>query len=270
MLKTKKIGMFIDSENIPHNAVEQVINQVEALGNTIIKKAYGDFTVPFFSEQWSKVNKDFKVKLIQSNRSSSGKSSTDMAMAIDIMDTLYENSIDVYCITSGDSDFLPLVNRIKKAGKTVVVCAVEGHTNKAMITEAHFAFYVNLKETKKEKSEVKISETIKPTKSPVRTPVKSQNSTHTSPTFLKSSLRESTQEKLSLNYIKEKIEKIINMKKDKVCDNKLDLTFVSGTFGNHHPGLKYKEYGCSNFLSLMRLLKYKTEMDSNNKVYILL
>lgn len=248
MLKTKKIGLFIDSENMPHNAIQQIIDKIQLLGNLSIKKAYGDFKIPGFSEKWNKASSEHELKLIQSNRSSSGKSSTDMAMAIDIMDTLHKNSVDVYCITSGDSDFLPLVNRIKNAGKTVIVCAVEGQTNKAMMTESHLSFYIELKS---EKSELKKPPVLpKSNKPSVSIPVQIY-----------------TDNKFPLNTIKEKIEVIIESKKDKISDNKLDMTFISGTFGNRYPGLKYKEYGCKNFSSLMSLLKYKTLME-NDKVYI--
>ena len=250
MLKTKKIGLFIDSENMPHNAIKQIIDKIQLLGNLNIKKAYGDFKVPGFSEKWNKASSDYELKLIQSNRSSSGKSSTDMAMAIDIMDTLHKNSVDVYCITSGDSDFLPLVNRIKNAGKTVIVCAVEGQTNRAMMTGSHLSFYIELK-SEKEKSETKKTSVL-PEKNnhPISIPVQIY-----------------TDNKFPLTTIKEKIEVIIESKKDKISNNKLDMTFISGTFGNRYPGLKYKEYGCKNFSSLMSLLKYKTLME-NDKIYI--
>ena len=49
-----------------------------------------------------------------------GKNATDMMMTIDMMDLLFHKKIDVFCIVSSDSDFTPLVMRIKMEGKQVI------------------------------------------------------------------------------------------------------------------------------------------------------
>ena len=48
------------------------------------------------------------------------KNTADMVLAVDAMDQLYKNGVDVFCIVSSDSDFAPLVNKIIEEGRTVI------------------------------------------------------------------------------------------------------------------------------------------------------
>ena len=57
----------------------------------------------------------------QYHSNKSGKNSSDIRLAIEAIDLLYNNPIDTFVIVSSDSDFVPLVGKLRSSGKSVIV-----------------------------------------------------------------------------------------------------------------------------------------------------
>jgi uncharacterized protein (TIGR00288 family) len=117
-ISEQKIALFIDCDNISHNAIEEIINELSNYGVTYIKNAYGDWKKPLM-KGWQEELQKFAIKPIQQFAYTKQKNATDMAMVIDIMDLLYENKIDAFAIATSDSDFTPIVMRILREGMEV-------------------------------------------------------------------------------------------------------------------------------------------------------
>jgi uncharacterized protein (TIGR00288 family) len=117
--KFKNIAVFIDAENISHNFLEDISENIALYGIVSVRRIYGDWT----SEKmkgWKPLLLEYAIQPIQQFSNTVGKNSTDSALIIDAMDLLYQPHFDCFCIVSSDSDFTRLANRIREQGKYVV------------------------------------------------------------------------------------------------------------------------------------------------------
>jgi uncharacterized protein (TIGR00288 family) len=138
MAEETKLAVFIDFENLAlgfkemgtsarRNAkrqpgifdVTRVLERLVEKGKIIVKVAYADWTS--FSEYRSKMH-DAGVQLMEiPERGLSGKNFADMQLCVDAMDMCYaKEHVNTFVIVSGDSDFTPLVSKLKENGKTVI------------------------------------------------------------------------------------------------------------------------------------------------------
>src|SRR4030095_2383513 len=76
----------------------------------------------------------------------SGKNSADIRMVVDALDLCYQKShIDAFCLLSGDSDFSPLVHKLKENDKRVIGCGVKNSTSDLLVAGCdEFIFYDDL------------------------------------------------------------------------------------------------------------------------------
>lgn len=150
---THTLAVFLDLENIAlgaHDArfapfdIGKVFERLLLKGNIVVKKAYCDF------ERY----KDFKRPLHEAafelieipHVRQSGKNSADIRMVVDALDLCYTNEhVDAFAIISGDSDFSPLVSKLRENGKTVIGVGVKNSTSDLFISNCdEFIYYDDL------------------------------------------------------------------------------------------------------------------------------
>lgn len=113
--RSDKLAVLIDADNTSIKVIESLLREITKFGTAYVKRVYGDWTSNQMST-WKKVLNNFALTPIQQFAYTSGKNSTDIALIIDAMDLLYTDKFDGFCIVSSDSDFTPLVNRIRQNG----------------------------------------------------------------------------------------------------------------------------------------------------------
>jgi uncharacterized protein (TIGR00288 family) len=147
------LAVFLDLENIARGAVDahfpafdigKVFERLLLKGNIVVKKAYCDF------DRY----KDFKRPLHEAafelieipHVRQSGKNSADIRMVVDALDLCYTNShVNAFAIISGDSDFSPLVSKLRENGKTVIGLGVKNSTSDLFISNCdEFIYYDDL------------------------------------------------------------------------------------------------------------------------------
>ena len=147
------LAVFIDFENLAqgfkHTTKEEfdvtrVLERLVEKGKVIVKVAYAD---------WSRYAK-YKQQLHESaielieipKRSMTGKNSADIRLCVDAMDLCYaKEHIDTFVIVSGDSDFSPLVSKLKENGKRVIGLGMKGSTSVLLSDNCdEFIFYESL------------------------------------------------------------------------------------------------------------------------------
>jgi len=117
--KFKNIAVLIDAENISHNFLEDISENIALYGIVSVRRIYGDWT----SERmkgWKALLLEYAIQPIQQFSNTVGKNSTDSALIIDAMDLMYLQHFDCFCIVSSDSDFTRLASRIREQGKYVI------------------------------------------------------------------------------------------------------------------------------------------------------
>jgi len=115
MAGTKKIALLIDCDNVSHNSIEGVLEELATYGMVNIRHAHGDWNNPLLSG-WIEKLHPHAIRPIQQFAYTKGKNATDAAMIIDAMDLLWSNSLDGFALMTSDSDFTPLVLRIVENG----------------------------------------------------------------------------------------------------------------------------------------------------------
>lgn len=113
-----KIALLIDCDNVSHNAIDGVLNELAKYGVINIRHAYGNWKSRQLSG-WEEKLHPFAIKPIQQFAYTTGKNATDAAMIIDAMDILYTHDLDGFALMTSDSDFTPLVTRILASGLKV-------------------------------------------------------------------------------------------------------------------------------------------------------
>src|SRR2546422_932295 len=118
----RKLAMFTDFENIARGVKEAQYKQFELKlvlerllekGKIIVRRAYADWNR--FTE-YKRPFHEFAIELIDVPQSRySGKNSADIRMVVDALDLAYGKShIDAFALVSGDSDFSPLVSKLRE------------------------------------------------------------------------------------------------------------------------------------------------------------
>lgn len=149
------IAVFVDFENLalgvnemrPKTAefkIALVLKRLLEKGRIVFKRAYCDWS------GYRSAVREFHghgVELIDIPRSrASGKNSADIHMVVDAMDLCYSKShIDTFALLSGDSDFSPLVAKLKENRKRVIGCGVRNSTSDLLIGGCdEFIYYDDL------------------------------------------------------------------------------------------------------------------------------
>ena len=116
--KLNNIALLIDADNTTPAGIDPVLTVLAELGQVNIRRAYGNFSKPALA-RWSKITGTYGIRPQQQFDLTKGKNATDMAMTIDAIDLLYQGKVDGFGIMSSDSDFTPLVTRLRQDGLIV-------------------------------------------------------------------------------------------------------------------------------------------------------
>src|SRR5829696_3464988 len=163
---TTNIAMFCDFENVAlgvrdaHYArfdIDKVLERLLLKGSIVVKKAYCD---------WERY-KEYKAPMHEASFElieiphvrMSGKNSADIRMVVDALDLCYTKAhVDTFVIVSGDSDFSPLVSKLRENNKIVIGVGVKSSTSDLLIANCdEFIYYDDLvrekakKQTRKKK-----------------------------------------------------------------------------------------------------------------------
>ena len=123
----QNIALLIDADNTTPQAIDPVLTVMAELGQVNIRRAYGNFAKDNLA-RWDKITNKFGIRPHQQFDVSKGKNATDMAMTIDAIDLLYQGKVDGFGIMSSDSDFTPLVTRLRQDGLIVYGFGSSGKT----------------------------------------------------------------------------------------------------------------------------------------------
>ena len=174
----RNIAVFCDFENVaigikeanyPDFKIRPVLERLLLKGSIVVKKAYCDW------DRYKEYKRDmheaaFELIEIPHVRQS-GKNSADIRMVVDALDLCYTKShIDAFVIISGDSDFSPLISKLKENGKSVIGIGVRGSASSLLIGNCdEFIFYEDLVQIRA--AQIKAAQVKAPHKTPARQPV---------------------------------------------------------------------------------------------------
>jgi len=149
----QNLAIFCDFENVALGVrdarikkfnIKLVLERLLVKGTVVVKKAYCDWER---YQEFKAVMHDAAFELIEiPHTRQSGKNSADIRMVVDALDLCYtKEHIDTFVIVSGDSDFSPLVSKLRENNKTVIGVGVKSSTSDLLMNNCdEFIFYDDL------------------------------------------------------------------------------------------------------------------------------
>jgi len=237
------MALFCDFENVALGVrdakyaqfdIKKVLERLLLKGSIVVKKAYCD---------WDRY-KEFKATMHEAafelieipHVRQSGKNSADIRMVVDALDLCYTKAhVDTFVIISGDSDFSPLVSKLRENNKYVIGIGVKDSTSDLLSANCdEFIFYddlVRAQEAKKKQAAKKAP--AKPASGAAKSP---------------EAKNEEDKRQEALDFIVETVEALIA---ERGSDEKIWGSMVKTTMQRRKPGFTESSYGYRSFKELV-------------------
>jgi uncharacterized protein (TIGR00288 family) len=276
------LALFCDFENVALGVrdakydrfdIRPVLERLLVKGSIVVKKAYCD---------WERY-KEFKTGMHEAafemieipHVRQSGKNSADIRMVVDALDLCYtKEHIDTFVIISGDSDFSPLVSKLRENAKTVIGVGVKNSTSDLLMSNCdEFIFYDDL--VRQKKAAPKRSRSRAKAKVPAKTDPKIERAETSVARSDESRL--SDEGKSSDDLAHEGIDLVIEtaeaLYEERGERGKLWGSMVKQTLKRRRPGFNESFYGFSSFSDLLEEAQARgdleLELDEKSGGYII-
>jgi uncharacterized LabA/DUF88 family protein len=267
------MALFCDFENVALGVqdakyerfdIGKVLERLLLKGSIVVKKAYCD---------WDRY-KAFKAPMHEASFElieiphvrQSGKNSADIRMVVDALDLCYTKShVETFVIISGDSDFSPLVSKLRENNKVVIGVGVKNSTSDLLIANCdEFIFYDDLVREKKRPAARKPAARV-PAGEPLKAPAKTSSEDDKSPP--KKSDEERTQKGLDL--VVETVEALVA---ERGGEEKIWGSMVKQALKRRKPGFTESYHGFRSFNAMLEAAEkrgnLKLERDEKSGGYI--
>jgi uncharacterized protein (TIGR00288 family) len=261
--RTKNLALFCDFENIALGVrdakyarfdIEEILERLLVKGNIVVKKAYCD---------WERY-KDFKADMHEASFElieiphvrQSGKNSADIRLVVDALDLCYTKShVDTFVVISGDSDFSPLVSKLRENNKVVIGVGVKESTSNLLIANCdEFIYYDDI---------VRQTERRKPPKK--KTNDKKENGDSPS-----SSGNKSQRQEKAFEWVLETMDDLFS---ERDPEEKVWGSMVKQALKRRKPGFSERYHGFRSFSELLEQMEerkmLKLEHDQKSGGYII-
>jgi uncharacterized protein (TIGR00288 family) len=246
----RNMAVFCDFENIALGVREakydkfdmkKVLERLLVKGSIVVKKAYCD---------WERY-KDFKAPMHEAafemieipHVRQSGKNSADIRMVVDALDLCYTKAhVDTFVIISGDSDFSPLVSKLRENNKEVIGVGVKHSTSDLLIANCdEFIFYDDLV---REKSQARRGGGRK---KPAAKPVAAPKTPATEPVEAEEGASDDKTQK-AIDLVVNTFEALVS---ERGGDDKIWGSMVKQALKRRNPGFNETYHGFKSFNSLL-------------------
>jgi uncharacterized protein (TIGR00288 family) len=149
----ERVALFVDYENLALGARDRgldldpsvVMNALSERGRIVVRRAYADWTL-FSDDRQKMMGQRIELIEIPQRTGMVRKNAADIKLAVDALELAFERAyITTFVIASGDSDFTPLVLKLRELNKQVIGVGVEGSTSQLLPGACdEFLFYERL------------------------------------------------------------------------------------------------------------------------------
>ena len=266
------MALFCDFENvalgvrdakIPKFQMRLVLERLLLKGSIVVKKAYCDWDR---YKEFKPTMHDAAFELIEiPHTRQSGKNSADIRMVVDALDLCYtKEHIDTFVIISGDSDFSPLVSKLRENAKTVIGIGVKNSTSDLLMNNCdEFIYYDDLvrasASTKSRKPAKK--------KTPAKQPAKKSAAAQKTPSS-EDAGKDWEKHDEGIDLVLETAEGLIAERGDRVWGS-----MIKQTLKRRRPGFNESFYGFKSFSDLLEEAEDRgfldLEMDERSGGYVI-
>jgi len=168
MKNSLRIALLIDADNASVSTLDYVLGEIADLGMANVRRAYGDWGSPHL-KGWREALLSNAIQPVQQIAYTNKGNASDMAMVIEAMDLLHAGAFDAFALMSSDSDFTPLVMRLRSANMHVYGFG-KSQAPTAFKRACSVFFYVDAQEEATSSPEHKVEAAAPPT--PITSPAK--------------------------------------------------------------------------------------------------
>ncbi len=137
----RQVAVLIDTENVGMGPMPWLFDQISDVGRIIVRRAYADWSGTVVKRDQLL---EMGIELIEVFRSaSSGKNSSDIRLVIDAIDLLYQSPVDTFVVVSSDSDFVPLVSKLRAAGREVIGAGRKATASRTLVRSCDRYIYLD-------------------------------------------------------------------------------------------------------------------------------
>jgi len=238
--ETRNLAVFCDFENVALGVrdakyekfdIGRVLEKLLLKGSIVVKKAYCD---------WDRY-KEFKSDMHEASFElieiphvrMSGKNSADIRMVVDALDLCYTKAhVDTFVIISGDSDFSPLVSKLRENDKTVIGVGVKNSSSDLLVANCdEFIFYDDLVREKPGRRQPRKKPQAKPAAAGEGAPKDNEDKTED-----------------ALELVMQTVEALIA---ERGAEEKIWGSMVKQALKRRNPGFNESYYGFSSFSKLL-------------------
>jgi uncharacterized protein (TIGR00288 family) len=241
--ESENLAVFCDFENVALGVrdarydkfdISKVLERLLLKGSIVVKKAYCDWER---YQEFKAVMHEAAFELIEiPHVRQSGKNSADIRMVVDALDLCYTKAhVDTFVIVSGDSDFSPLVSKLRENNKIVIGVGVKNSSSDLLISNCdEFIYYDDLVRKKKPRK---------------KAPRKA------SPANTKTAIPAAEKEKESEERIHQALDLIMEtleaLAEERGSEEKIWGSMVKQTLKRRRPGFNESYYGFRSFNRLL-------------------
>jgi len=164
-----RVALLIDGENCAAVYATSALKIAGQQGRLVVQRVYANWSRSS-NQAWIEPVARYQLQPVHHDQVSTSKNATDILLVVDAMDMLY--TIDTFCLVTGDSDYTPLVKRLRKAGKEVIVIGNERSADALKAVSSRFILITE---------ERAVGKTNNVSVPPATPPVQSELTTQTTP-----------------------------------------------------------------------------------------
>jgi len=251
---TRIMALFCDFENValgvrdaryPKFDIDKVLERLLLKGNIVVKKAYCD---------WERY-KEFKADMHEASFElieiphvrQSGKNSADIRMVVDALDLCYTKShVDTFVVISGDSDFSPLVSKLRENNKLVIGVGVKNSASDLLIANCdEFIYYDDLVRGQQKRKPRKKAATVGVNNA---APAEAAATPQTQEAGVPSAEEEVDRKQVALDLVMETVEALFA---ERGAEEKIWGSMVKQALKRRKPGFNESYYGFRSFGKLL-------------------
>lgn len=114
-----RVAVLVDCDNVSPEVLEHALRVVAQFGRIVLRRAYGNHGT--LASRWQEALVRLAFTPCLQYQYASGKNTSDIALALDAQEALFDNRADMFCLVTSDSDFAYLCRKLRERGASVCI-----------------------------------------------------------------------------------------------------------------------------------------------------
>lgn len=114
-----RVAVLVDCDNTTPEILEYALRVVAQFGRVVLRRGYGNHTT--LANKWQEALVKLAFSPCLQYQYAAGKNTSDIALALDSVEALFDERADIFCLVTSDSDFAYLCRKLRERGATVYI-----------------------------------------------------------------------------------------------------------------------------------------------------